>query len=244
MSFIIFILVNDEQIRRANPKMRLGASRGLDRRWHVGVRNPQKGRDALEKHRKGADAAKSRGEVRKSKPRLIMTNSSSAIAKSSQISSEYKLHLAMDRDSYARLGWLKANLEASTDGEVIRRALKAFELFEPSDGASDPKGPNLGDFHPDKDIEHIYIRLPARMKDRLDNEREMTGRSYGEQVRQALRVLMQLVRQRDGMLAQIHNGDDVCANLRKSGHHVDDSKADDGSASWHADIHRKLVALC
>jgi len=108
--------------------------------------------------------------------------------------SEYKLHIVMDKESLAKLRWLKAQLEASTDADVIRRALRAYEIFEPEDESSDgPIGPNA-DILAAGNVEHLYIRITQRMKDRLDLEQQASGLSYGQQVRQALRVLAQLTR--------------------------------------------------
>jgi len=117
----------------------------------------------------------------------------------------------MDRESITKLRWLRAHLEASTDAEVIRRALKAYEIIEPAD--EDHEGPHLDDPRHHQiegphlctagDVEHLYIRIPARMKARLDIEYGNSGRTYGEQVRQALRVLMQLARHVDAMKHRI-----------------------------------------
>jgi len=107
-------------------------------------------------------------------------------------SRDYKLHVVLGKESYAKLVWLKAQLEASTEAEVIRRALKAYERFEPHDDSQSATNPCI---EPTKgDTVHVYIRITEKMKCRLDDEYAKSGRSYGEQVRQALRVLMQLVR--------------------------------------------------
>ena len=240
MRHIIHVRLADGQIRRLTSAMSLGAFRRLNNLhlW-INLLNPKRGNDALEKHRSRAVMV-NLDRARPSKPRLILANSSKATAKSTQASNEYKLHLVMDRDSYAKLGWLKASLEATTDGEVIRRALKAYEVLEPSDAIGDvSKGPNLGHFYPEKDVEHVYIRLPARMKERLDYERETFGRSYGEQVRQALRVLMQLAREREKMLDQI---------AKKGGFSYDnDSKdryASDCSSVFDTEQLQRLAVLC
>jgi hypothetical protein len=119
---------------------------------------------------------------------------SAKCAESQQVSSEHKLHIVMDKESFMKLRWLKAQLEASTDAEVVRRALKAYEIFEPDDESKDgPSGPNAEPLAT-ASVEHLYIRIPQRMKDQLDLEQKASGSSYGQQVRQALRVLTQLVR--------------------------------------------------
>ncbi|HZE52266.1 MAG TPA: hypothetical protein VE111_03195 [Bradyrhizobium sp.] len=116
--------------------------------------------------------------------------------------SEHKLHIVMDKESLMRLRGLKGKLEASTESEVIRRALKAYEIFEPDGEVNDsPVGPN-----PDSisDMgEHLYVRIPNRMKERLDDEHQTSGRSYGEQVRQALRVLTQLTREMESCIEDL-----------------------------------------
>jgi hypothetical protein len=139
-------------------------------------------------------------------------------------SGDYKLHIVMDRESIAKLRWLRANLEASTDAEVIRRALKAYEIIQPAD--EDHGSPHLdGPRHLDQNegpnlsmagaVEHLYIRIPTRMKARLDIEYDKSGRTYGEQVRQALRVLMQLAR----------NLDALKEGIRAEGRDVNDSRS-------------------
>lgn len=230
----------ERQRRDFDSAVSSGASRCLDHLRRIKMHDPQEGNDALEKHRTRADAVKlSLGRARKSS-RSILTKDSSAHAMSNQMKDEYKLHLVLDRESYARLGWLKASLEASSDGEIIRRALKAYEIIEPEDAnRSDTKGPNLSHFYPEKDVEHIYIRLPARMKKTLDYERENFDRSYGEQVRQALRVLMQLARERERLLVQISKGGDVNAKR--------DSKsatAGERSLSFDTEAYQKLAMFC
>ena len=137
----------------------------------------------------------------KSTPHIASTNNGQSHMMSNSNVSDYKLHLVMDKESFARLSWLKGAMEATTESEVIRRALKVYDLFEPNDL-------NKGDARklcPDNDrnVEHLYIRLPVRMKERLDAERNASGLSYGEQVRHALRVLTQLVRDRERLLSSI-----------------------------------------
>ena len=116
--------------------------------------------------------------------------------------SEFKLHIVMDKESLMRLRGLKGKLEASTESEVIRRALKAYEIFEPDDEANDsPVGPNPDNINGMG--EHLYVRIPNRMKKRLDDEHQTSGRSYGEQVRQALRVLTQLTREMESCIEDL-----------------------------------------
>jgi hypothetical protein len=165
-----------------------------------------------------ARASVGRGEVNRVRvkaPRLVSTNDGMLNAKGDQASSEYKLHLAMDSESFAKLRWLKAVLEASTDAEVVRRALKVYEIFAPADESGDRPGPNLDDYQPNGVVEHLYIRIPARMKARLEAEHEKFGRSYGEQVRQALRVSMQLAREREFLKGLLSKGGDTDTSHNK-----------------------------
>jgi len=149
----------------------------------------------------------------------------------------------MDRETFARLGWLKAELEAATDAEVIRRALKAYELFEPADAEAVDKrrGPNSATAQLTGDVEHLYIRIPARMKARLDAEHKASGRSYGEQVRQALRVLMQLAREREALKELVSEGGDVNVSNDTGSK---EQALDDAALFEDKVAYRKLVALC
>ncbi len=131
------------------------------------------------------------------RPRLVVSRSvgSKGAAKSAvSQSSEYKLHIVLDKESFMIIRGLKAQLEASTEAEVIRRALKAYEIFEPDedDIIDNSVGPN---HRPVGGVEHLYVRIPLRMKERLDVEQKTSGKTYAEQVRQALRVLTQLLRE-------------------------------------------------
>lgn len=159
--------------------------------------------------------------TRKQPPRLVA--GTGVHDTRSSHSGDYKLHIVMDRESIAKLRWLRAHLEASTDAEVIRRALKAYEIIEPAD--EDHESPHLDDPRHHQiegphlstagDVEHLYIRIPTRMKARLDIEYDSSGRTYGEQMRQALRVLMQLARHVDAMKQRIRedDGDDGKSSL-------------------------------
>jgi len=140
--------------------------------------------------------------------RLVSVNSMPKNAVSQTTVSDYKLHLVMDKESYARLLWLKASLEASSDSEVIRRALQAYEIFEPADAnhrKGVPSNPSVSLVN--DSVEHLYIRISQRMKERLDTARETSGLSYGEQVRQALRILMQFTREREKVLRYVQDAD-------------------------------------
>ena len=146
-------------------------------------------------------ATRSKRPVASDKPdvRLI----ASRPAASEKRSAEYRLHLVMDRESFMRLRRLKAQVEALSEAEVVRWALKAYEIFEPDDeSTNDPVGPNPGTFHRG-DVEHLCIRIQHEMKARLDVEHEASGRSYSEQVRRALRVLSQLVRKAEKLKGKV-----------------------------------------
>lgn len=120
----------------------------------------------------------------------------------------YKLHLALDQLSYARLVWLMGALQAASFVEVFRRALSAYEIFEPDD-LPEESG-NDSDLAmscvKNTDLEHLYIVITGRMKEQLDSERSAFGRTYKETVRRALCVLMQLVREREKLTAQLKKG--------------------------------------
>jgi len=112
---------------------------------------------------------------------------------------DYKLHVVMDKESFIALRWLKTKLDALSEAEVVRRALKAYELFAPEDEdinftAKVSERSVAGQVAP-QNVEHLYVRIPTRMKMRLDIEQQASGRTYSEQVRQALRVLTELVTQ-------------------------------------------------
>lgn len=175
--------------------------------------------------------------------RLVSVNSMPNSAVSQTTTSGYKLHLAMDKESYARLLWLKASLEASTESEVIRRALQAYEIFEPADAHQ--KGgeeSNLATETSNDSIEHLYIRISQRIKERLDAERETSGLSYGEQVRHALRVLMQLTREREKVLRGVRSTDN---NTDDSMIDLDNIHCCDQSGLYGGKVGiRRIMSLC
>lgn len=127
----------------------------------------------------------------------------------------YKLHLVLDEASFAKLEWLKGALKAASYDEVVRRALLAHELFEPDDvkptaGEARPEPADnnkVANISKSQNVEHIYIRAPAWMRNVLDEEKTRMGNTYAETVRQSLRVLFQLVREREAFIAQIEKGD-------------------------------------
>jgi hypothetical protein len=123
----------------------------------------------------------------------------------------YKLHLAMDKPSYARLVWLMGALQAASLGEVLRRALTAYEIFDPDDlpeenGITDDtdraKSPVSS-----AEVKHLYIVIPHGMKEQLDDEKTAHGRAYADTIRRALCVLTQLVRERAKLIAKVKKGE-------------------------------------
>lgn len=121
---------------------------------------------------------------------------------------EHKLHLVMDKTSYARLVWLMGALQAVSFGEVLRRALNAYDIFDPDDlpeengiNSDRAKSPMSS-----VDVKHLYIIIPDGIKEQLDNEKSSYGRAYTETVRRALCVLTQLVRERAKLVENIKRG--------------------------------------
>jgi len=107
----------------------------------------------------------------------------------------------MDPTSYAILSWLMGSLEAASFGEVIRRALQAYEFFEPEDLAESSRVATGESSEPSTaGLRHVHARIPMRTKERLDREKAVSGGTYSDVVCQSLRVLAQLVRDREVML--------------------------------------------
>lgn len=132
---------------------------------------------------------------KKGRLKLVKSSTASSSEEANSTNREYRLHVLMDSESFIKLQVLKAKLEAFSEAEVVRRALKAYEIFRPADESelSDGVAPaELGE-----NVEHLYVRITLRMKKCLDNEQKSTGRTYAEQVRQALRVLSQIVKEVD-----------------------------------------------
>ena len=119
----------------------------------------------------------------------------------------YRLHLVMDRPSYARFTWLVGALRAASLAEVLRRALDAYQLFDPVTAAQPGDGVNPDNAAaPGKsssaDFEHLYIVISDEMKAQLDEEKAAHGRTYKETVSRALCVLTQIVRERAKLVAE------------------------------------------
>lgn len=120
----------------------------------------------------------------------------------------YKLHLVMDDSSYSRLVSIKGALQAASFQEVIRRALQAYAIYEPDDLCSTTAGSKpVAATSSAATSRHVYIKVPLWVKDVLETEKREHKRSYGETVRQSLRVLFQLLRNRDALIEQKGNKD-------------------------------------
>ena len=115
----------------------------------------------------------------------------------------YRLQLVFTPESRERLDQLKDTIEADSYGEVVRRALIALETFDPIDpplaaGNVVPfKAPSPHE--PKSCTERVQAVLPERSYRRLLELRKVLKKgeqdaSTAEVVRQALRVLTQLVR--------------------------------------------------
>lgn len=121
----------------------------------------------------------------------------------------YKLHIAMDKKSYAQLVWLKGALQAASIGEVLRRALNAYEIFDPiglTDGIGDSSD-RASSSETKNETKHLYIVISNAMKDHLDNDKIEEGRAYTDTISRALCVLTQLVRERSKLIAKLEAGD-------------------------------------
>lgn len=135
----------------------------------------------------------------------------------------YKLHLALDKNSYARLVWLQGALRAASFGEVLRRALDAYEVFDP-EGLVEEKGEDTDSAISSElsaDVEHLYVVISREMKQQLDDEKSAYGRTYKGTIRRALCVLMQLVRNRAKLVAEVEKG----KGMRDINSHLLDEKS-------------------
>ena len=121
----------------------------------------------------------------------------------------YKLHLVLDKKSYARMVWLQGALRAASFGEVLRRALDAYEVFDPEGLAdsNDTKSDRIITSTQSADVEHLYIVISHEMKEQLDKEKSAFKRTYKETIRRSLCVLMQLVRERAKLVANLNKGE-------------------------------------
>lgn len=111
---------------------------------------------------------------------------------------DYRLHLEMNEHSYARLTWLQGALRTTSKTEIVRRALDAYQVFDPefsedSTVASSNKAVGTRRF---------YVRISHEMKQHLDEEKSNFGRTYKETIRRALCVFYQLSRDRNRIIDQ------------------------------------------
>jgi len=149
--------------------------------------------------------------IEKKHPRFEKIEGGKSKGRSSRNGDEgHKLHLVFDRESYAKLVAIKGRLRAASFNEVIRRALDAYDIFDPHDATNPQANEPVGDVTetvlngvPSADpssVEHVYFQAPAWMIEYLNHEKKERGQTYAETVRQALRVLNQLVREREKLL--------------------------------------------
>jgi len=132
-----------------------------------------------------------------------------------ETSDGFIIHLSMDERAHSLLLWLKDTLEATSIGEVIRRAVQALELFEPEDlrrssrskhelhgskaaerSASKTESPA----HRVGSLRSISVRISAPTKARIDQQKVILQATYSDVVGAALRVLAQSARNRENML--------------------------------------------
>ena len=142
------------------------------------------------------------------KPSLVVKDYRPS-AKKNTDGSGYKLHLAMDKQSHGRLVCLQGALRAASFGEVLRRALDAYKIFDPEIVAKNEDGVNSDDVTstmPKANIEHLYVIISLEMKEQLDDEKSAHGSTYKETISRALCVLMQLVRERGKLIDQVKKG--------------------------------------
>ncbi|MEP2758726.1 MAG: hypothetical protein ABJP66_06605 [Hyphomicrobiales bacterium] len=149
--------------------------------------------------------------IQKEKPRLEKIEGGRSRAGNGTNSNDgYQLHLAFDRQSHAKLVALKGQLRAASFGEVLRRAVEAYEIFDPHDVDEQPQHTEQAKPTSPKrsgsEIKRVNLRIPNWMKEFLDREKLEHGQPYNETIRQALRILTQLARNRDQLLRKVKKG--------------------------------------
>jgi hypothetical protein len=150
---------------------------------------------------------------------------------------EAQLHLEMDAESYAGLRWIQGALEAVSIGEVIRRAIQAFEFSRSTDSGHAPKA-SLSVIGPR--ARRLHVRVPLRTKERLDRIKEETGNTYSDVINQSLHVLAHFVREREAIIKGESNG---TYKRRRSGARGSPG-AGRGDSAGH-DVRRQVgAALC
>ncbi|MGH1406664.1 MAG: hypothetical protein ACRBBJ_08930 [Rhodomicrobiaceae bacterium] len=129
--------------------------------------------------------------------------------KKSRKEKKMKLHLEMDLDSYTRLVHLKGALQADSLGEVVRRALQIYEIIKPDDEKNNVNSSGLNAATPQTQsakLKSVYIPMNSWMKEQLDREKLASKKPYREIIRQALRVLMQVLREREKLVSCVKKG--------------------------------------
>lgn len=123
----------------------------------------------------------------------------------------YKLRSKLDIDSVKRLYALKEHLEATSDIEVVRRALRAYDVFD-VDPALDATP--LRDYKNSLCPIELTLRLPESIRERMEARKAQTGESYADQLRKGLTVLTQLTRDLDSRLEKIRQSSPGKLKLR------------------------------
>ncbi|NBB81696.1 MAG: hypothetical protein GVY36_20025 [Verrucomicrobia bacterium] len=145
-------------------------------------------------------------QLKKAQPSLVKDGNPSR--KASDGSATKSLHLVLDKPSYARLVWLQGALRAASFVEVLRRALDAYEIFDPEglameDGVDTDRAKSPAT---KADVKHLYIDISPEMKKQLDDEKSAHGRAYKVTINRALCVLTQLVRNRTKLVEAVKKG--------------------------------------
>lgn len=156
-------------------------------------------------------------QLKKAQPSLV--KGGNPPRKASDGSATKSLHLVLDKPSYARLVWLQGALRAASFVEVLRRALDAYEIFDP-EGLAMEHGVDTDRANSPAtkaDVKHLYIDISPEMKKQLDDEKSAHGRAYKVTINRALCVLTQLVRNRTKLVEAVEKGGeyDEGENLRK-----------------------------
>jgi hypothetical protein len=113
-----------------------------------------------------------------------------------------QLFVSADPATFALLDDLKASLEASSYGEVIRRALRAYRYFDP---VIDPTG-SPDTVSPASKARPLHVRIGKGTKDRLLAIAEEENRSLSDVVGRALSVFAYVQHLSDTMWLQADAG--------------------------------------
>ena len=100
-----------------------------------------------------------------------------------------QIQLSMDVKTYALLVWLKGALEAASMSEVVRRAIQAYELFEPVETDGDD---NVSDNYlpPSTKRRQLHVRIPIKTMERMEREKHRAeDLTYSDVVARSLMVL-------------------------------------------------------